>query len=70
MFSRPIPSVASVMLPIAETLVDANIFSIGIHVRTDFTDRSMKGLDGAKSVEDYWEPFQCALVRSCVSSLK
>eukprot|EP00243_Klebsormidium_subtile_P003777 TRINITY_DN17381_c0_g1_i1.p1 TRINITY_DN17381_c0_g1~~TRINITY_DN17381_c0_g1_i1.p1 ORF type:complete len:508 (+),score=51.38 TRINITY_DN17381_c0_g1_i1:577-2100(+) len=58
---RPIPPVASLMLPIAEMVLDANTFSIGIHVRTDFTDRSMKGLDGVKTVEEYWEPFQCAL---------
>ncbi|GAQ81889.1 hypothetical protein KFL_000930350 [Klebsormidium nitens] len=58
---RPIPNLASVMLPKAQMLVDVNTFSIGIHVRTDFTDRSMKGLDGEKTVQEYWEPFQCAL---------
>lgn len=51
------------MLPIAKMLLDPDVFSIGIHVRTDYTDSAMKGGDGAKSVADYWTPFQCAKVR-------
>jgi hypothetical protein len=50
------------MLPIAKMLQDPNIFSIGIHVRTDYTDSAMKGGDGSKTVGDYWTPFQCAKV--------